>query len=556
MIMLALGRGLDVTKEMPLTSDHSLALLTLFANTIAATGNADGNQSVVENRSEIKHLSLQLTELLKSFDSLLAHYESYLHPNLLDRRKRLNAPKSEELKQEGSMLIDRDIQSMIQSGRFGVEIEEFSMLLPVNYPLLAGEARYALKPALLLYQEILQKLRHEALPNTWEQVYTPSLRERWEQYFNQLTHKQQREYRKQLFTLIHKILQTKHIQDIAYLSRRRTTYHKLPALSSHYPNTHYPVQALVTSETDYVSPDADRKSLYAAHDNESEALSGKSKSTGHRSSDKFSMQVFGRSVINAVVVPPVGRRPNKLQMFQLQNEVYESQSLKSVEKVKANEHQHHSSHHHRHRHQSQHKHEQQQQHHGSSPSLDQMSIHSHHSHSHSHTNTTAGVTANDIVIPKEKLKPIRKEISSTLESSAAGSLLTKKQPSQAELNKQKSSRRFANALVQYPQSFYRHRRGFFGTLPGLQEFIVDTQGSGGRGGVSQRDNVGDETVDDKDMKEEAIASSKDSDNGELSVGLLQRFRIRVSYSYICYDIVMCINNTIKYNVCISYRILN
>ena len=59
---------------------------------------------------------------------------------------------------------------LIKSGKFGPEIEEFTMLLPPTFPLRAGQSKYALQPVLTQYEKILSKLKIQALPSTIEEA--------------------------------------------------------------------------------------------------------------------------------------------------------------------------------------------------------------------------------------------------------------------------------------------------------------------------------------------------------------------------------------------------
>lgn len=59
---------------------------------------------------------------------------------------------------------------LIKSGKFGPDIEEFSMPLPATYPSKAGLAKFALKPALVEHEKVISKLKVQALPSTLEEV--------------------------------------------------------------------------------------------------------------------------------------------------------------------------------------------------------------------------------------------------------------------------------------------------------------------------------------------------------------------------------------------------
>ena len=59
---------------------------------------------------------------------------------------------------------------LVKSGKFGPDIDEFSMLLPANYPNRAGQQKYALEPVLTLHEKVISKLKTAALPSKFEEV--------------------------------------------------------------------------------------------------------------------------------------------------------------------------------------------------------------------------------------------------------------------------------------------------------------------------------------------------------------------------------------------------
>lgn len=60
--------------------------------------------------------------------------------------------------------------SLIKSGKFGPDIEEFAMPLPANFPQRAGQSKFALKPVLTQHEKVIAKLKVQALPTTLAEV--------------------------------------------------------------------------------------------------------------------------------------------------------------------------------------------------------------------------------------------------------------------------------------------------------------------------------------------------------------------------------------------------
>jgi hypothetical protein len=60
--------------------------------------------------------------------------------------------------------------ALIKSGKFGPDIEEFTMPLPVTFPSRAGQQKFALEPVLTLHEKVVKKLQVEKLPSTLEDV--------------------------------------------------------------------------------------------------------------------------------------------------------------------------------------------------------------------------------------------------------------------------------------------------------------------------------------------------------------------------------------------------
>ena len=67
---------------------------------------------------------------------------------------------------------------LIKSGKFGPEVEEFTMQLPLYFPQQATMARHALRPNLQSHEVVLSKLKKNELPSTLDDVYEPTIGER------------------------------------------------------------------------------------------------------------------------------------------------------------------------------------------------------------------------------------------------------------------------------------------------------------------------------------------------------------------------------------------
>lgn len=187
----------------------------------------------------------------------------------------------------------------VKSGRYGPEVDDFSMPLPATYPIKAGHAKFALRPALEWYHRLLKKLKTESLPRTMEEVYEPSLRERASAYYHKLNKTQEKQFRTKLANLMMQTMKIQLMQENTYLCTRRTTHHRLPGLVSHYPNGFYQDPAIILSENEYPPPEKEKKS--------------------------FTSKLFGRPVVKSVVVSAVGRKPRPELIAELQSQAYGNQ---------------------------------------------------------------------------------------------------------------------------------------------------------------------------------------------------------------------------------------
>jgi hypothetical protein len=118
----------------------------------------------------------------------------------------------------------------IKTSKYGAEIEEFSMPLPINFPLRAGQAKFALEPPIKRYEEVLRKRSTVALPTTLEEVYEPTIQERITDYYRKVTKYEQKKYRTQVLDIFKQYYALKIVEEKAYVSRRRQSYLSLPGL--------------------------------------------------------------------------------------------------------------------------------------------------------------------------------------------------------------------------------------------------------------------------------------------------------------------------------------
>lgn len=181
----------------------------------------------------------------------------------------------------------------IKTGKYGAEIEEFSMPLPPSFPNRAGHARYALQAPIQMYEEILRKRKVVALPTSLEEVYEPSAQEQIRNYYRKLTKYDQKKYRSQILQIFKQYYALKLVEEKTYISRRRRSYLSLPGLTNHYPNPNYTIPAVIPKNMDFQR---------------------KPKPTELSYFDKL----FGKTVIHTNVVPPVGRKPTPKQILKIQ----------------------------------------------------------------------------------------------------------------------------------------------------------------------------------------------------------------------------------------------
>jgi hypothetical protein len=229
-----------------------------------------------------------------------------------DLLKRLHFLQKEKVRIEKERQVDVNVHlvmnggsELIKSGKYGPEIDDFSMALPANFPSNAGNSRYALKAPIDLYNALLSKKRVESLPTTLEDFYIPTYYERWISFYHRMIKIEERRYRKKMVNVFKEFNKLKFFERNTYLSRRRKTYLTLPGLSAHYPNPNYPVSAIVPAGIDYQP----------------------------KASGKNADKLYGNDVIQTVIVNPVGRKPPLIQMLTIQNSLYARKAAEYIEEI-------------------------------------------------------------------------------------------------------------------------------------------------------------------------------------------------------------------------------
>ncbi len=186
--------------------------------------------------------------------------------------------------------------SMIKSGKFGPEVDDFTMPLPLNFPTKAGQAKFALFDPLARYEESLKKLKVESLPTTLDDVHEPTIKERLNKWYHKMNKTDQKQFELELTKLIRVEATFRKVESSTYIAIRRKTYFQLPGLSRHYPNPNYPAPAVIPRNVDFKRGDICKTT--------------------------FIDKLFGKEVLKSNVVPLVGRKPSQREMFTIQNRVY------------------------------------------------------------------------------------------------------------------------------------------------------------------------------------------------------------------------------------------
>jgi hypothetical protein len=186
---------------------------------------------------------------------------------------------------------------LVKSGKYGPEVDDFTMRLPANFPEKAGQAKYALYPALSIYDSFLRKLKVSTIPTTYEEAREITFKERLNSWYHRMNKTEQKMFNIQMRKIIEQEVLFRRVESSTYLMQRRKTFHELPGLTRHYPNPHYHVPAVVPDTLDFQRVKNVKLS--------------------------FADRLFGREVRRSNVVPSVGRKPTHQEMIDIQKRVFE-----------------------------------------------------------------------------------------------------------------------------------------------------------------------------------------------------------------------------------------
>jgi hypothetical protein len=392
-ILSMLKTGIDIVGELPFSARRG-AVLELLPRVEEEKSLETASQQIekyqpdtakMPQQIEMKLRAIDYDMVMDSLDKVIADFK---HQELLSPYEQSEYARQLQAKH---VLFPTELEStegapVVKSGRFGPEVDDFSMPLPSLFPTRAGAAKFALRPALEWFQHILRKMQVESLPRSMEEVYKPTWKERLNMLYHKLNHTEEKLFRKKLYKVLVDYVITQFMQDMAYVSCRRQTYHQLPGLVSHYPNPYYPNPAVVTMDTEYSPPERNKRSLFVE-------------------------KVFGRPVNRSVVVPPVGRKPDKEKAFELQRQAYSAISQTANKAL-----------------------------------LQPMK-------SNFKVNVLDNLMKQDE--DQKAKRQLSKGNSKTLQKGKSKPILLK------------------TALVEYPGTFSRDRRGFYHHLPGLEEFAKE-----------------------------------------------------------------------------------
>jgi len=120
--------------------------------------------------------------------------------------------------------------SLVKLDRFGPEIEEFTMPMPVMYPVLAGQGRRALENELKEYDGVLHKQRAKQLPATMDETFEPTLIDRIQGTYHYAVGTRKRIARHQLELSIQRDVRLSTFADSVYESSRRPSQLTLEGL--------------------------------------------------------------------------------------------------------------------------------------------------------------------------------------------------------------------------------------------------------------------------------------------------------------------------------------
>lgn len=263
----------------------------------------------------VSNLNQKLIYLLQTEIQNEASMPDIYYDNIVDEIGSIPYPREED-GESGNLFGEKKLRfiealniesSMVKSGKFGPEVDDFTMLLPTYYPTKAGQAKYALHAPLARYEDRLAKVHIESLPTKLDQVYEPTIQDRMEKYYHKINKTEEKKYEEALYNLLQQEAKFRMIESNTYIATRRKTYFKLPGLNKHYPNPHYVVPAVIPRHIDFQRLEETKMSVF----------------------DKL----FGKQVIKSTTVPPAGRKPPANEMYEIQVALFKSKSEKS--KLKA-----------------------------------------------------------------------------------------------------------------------------------------------------------------------------------------------------------------------------
>jgi hypothetical protein len=272
------------------------------------------NEMLVSKELGVNNLSRKLMQLLRNEIKRLPCLQNANYEEVIQSISAMTYPAIPENEMVGFSFnwskgldcIDKlNIEhSMIKSGKFGPEVDDFTMPLPTNFPAKAGQAKYALYEPLSRYEEHLKKLEVESLPTTLEEVYEPTAKERLYRWYHKMNKTDQKIFEQELSRLIKIEVIFRKVESSTYIASRRKTYFSLPGLTRQYPNPHYPSPAVIPKHVDFKRSEVSKVA--------------------------FVDKLFGKEVLKGTIVPPVGRKPSPQEMYAIQNRVYRNRGSQSL----------------------------------------------------------------------------------------------------------------------------------------------------------------------------------------------------------------------------------
>lgn len=163
----------------------------------------------------------------------------------------LRADIAESRREKDFTSVRPVVCDMVKSGEFGPGVEEFTMPLPPAFPLLAGEAKSALRPALVEYERQLSKLRVEGLPKTLAEVHVPTTGEKLLRTYHAVLRTEEKRNFAMLASALEEEVRLYLLGERCYHAGRRESYIALPGMVPHNPNPLYTEPAVVIPTVDY-----------------------------------------------------------------------------------------------------------------------------------------------------------------------------------------------------------------------------------------------------------------------------------------------------------------